>query len=266
MLLSLCGVPGSGKTLNATRMALKHYRKENSKIKYYFSYLISKIPNNKLKVDFEYYKRFPYCKINNVYSNYPILLDKKRNIYSNKVDFWDLNNKSSFLPNAFIVIDEVQLSADSDEYKDKVTNKKLSKIAKFLQAHRHFGVNTIIFTSQNPSRIFKKGRNICESYLKQCKVLNIPFTPFTIMKGIGYYDLDYYGKYIPKSREERKKLPFEYYKRFAIFNRNRVFKAYDSRYLSEYNYNMPLLEKGTYDNSKVDYEQLKILFENELES
>ena len=27
------------------------------------------------------------------------------------------------MPNAFIVIDEVQLSADSDEYKDKVTNK-----------------------------------------------------------------------------------------------------------------------------------------------
>lgn len=261
-LIAFCGVPGSGKTLNATRLALKHYKKENNKLKYYFSYLISKIPNKNLKVNFDYYKKFPYGKINNVYSNYPILLDKKKKIYSNKIDFWDLNNNYSFLPNSFIVIDEIQLYADSDEYKDKIVNAKLSKIAKFLQAHRHYGVNTIIFTSQNPSRIFKKGRNICESYLKQCKVFNFPIIPYSFIRGIGYYDLDFYGRFIPRSREEKKKLPFDYYKRFAIFNRNKVYNAYDSRYLSEYNYNKPLLNKNTYNSSKIDYEHLKILFED----
>ena len=33
-LISLCGVPGSGKTLNATRIALKHYKHENNIIKF----------------------------------------------------------------------------------------------------------------------------------------------------------------------------------------------------------------------------------------
>ena len=28
-LFALCGIPGSGKTLNATYYALKHYKKEN---------------------------------------------------------------------------------------------------------------------------------------------------------------------------------------------------------------------------------------------
>src|SRR5574344_24767 len=111
-LIALNGVPGSGKTLNATRIALKHYEKENNFIKYGLFYILSKIPNNKLKVNFEYYKRFPYHKINNVYSNYPILLDKKKNIYSNKIDFWDLNNDYSFEPNSLIIIDEIQLYVD----------------------------------------------------------------------------------------------------------------------------------------------------------
>ena len=243
-LQAFCGVPGSGKTLNATRLAIKHYEKENNRIKFYLTYILSKIPKFKNKFCFDYYLTFPKNRINNVYSNYPILLDKKRGIYSNIVSLWDLNNDYSFEPNAFIIIDEVQLYADSDEYKDKVVNAKLGRIAKFLQAHRHYGIKTIIFTSQNPSRIFKKARNICESYLKQCKVVNIPFTPYVFIRGIGYYDLEFYGRFIPKSREEKKKLPFDYYKKFALFNKNKVFKAYDSRYLSNYNYDNPLEIRG----------------------
>lgn len=258
-LIAFNGVPGSGKTLNATRIALKHYSKENSYLKKFYYYILYKFTKN--KVDYLYYKNFDKCKINNVYSNFPILLDKKNNIYSNKVDFWDLNNNYSFLPHSCIIIDEIQLYADSDEYKDKEVNKKLSRIAKFLQAHRHYGVDTIIFTSQNPSRIFKKGRNICESYFKQKKIINIPLTPFSILKGIGYYDLDFYGRYIPRDREEKKKLPFEYYKKIYIFNRKKVFNAYDSRYLSEYNYNKPLVDKGIYNTSKVSYEHLVNIFE-----
>lgn len=255
-LISLCGVPGSGKTLNATRIAVSHYKKENNKLKYYLMYALSKIPKISNKINFDYYKIFPHNKINNVYSNYPILLDKKNKIYSNVISLWELNNDYSFYPNACIVIDEVQLYVDSDEYKDKIINAKLGRIAKFLQAHRHYGIKTIIFTSQNPSRIFKKARNICSSYVKQCKVINIPLTPFTIIRGVGYYDLDYYGKYIPKSREERKKLPFEYYKKIHIFNRNIVYNAYDSRYLSNYNYNKPLISNGTYNDSKMSYDYL----------
>lgn len=259
-LISFCGVPGSGKTLNATRAALKHYKKENSRIKYFISFVFSKFHLKISKIDYDYYSNFPYRKINNIYSNYPILLDKKRKIFSNRINLWDLNNNYSFLPNAFIIIDEIQLYADSDEYKDQTINFKLSKVARFLQAHRHYGVKTIIIISQNPSRIFKKARNICESYLKLNKVLNLPFN-LSIVKGRGYYDLDYYGKYVPTDRKERKKLPFDYYRYINFFNRKKVFNAYDSRYLSNYNYNKPLYQHGYYENLKIEYEFLEELFE-----
>ena len=263
MLRSYCGVPGSGKTLNATYQAIKHYRRENNEIKYFISFIFSKIGIKSKKIDFDYYKRFPHHRIIYIYSNYPILLDKKRNIYSNKVTLWDLNNDYSFLPNSLIIIDEIQLYADSDEYKDKIVNKKLGKIAKFLQAHRHFGVKEIIFISQHPSRIFKKGRNICESYLKLRKIINIPFTPYSLILGTGYYEMEFYGRFIPKNREEKKKLPFDYYRFFRIFNRYKVYNAYDSRYLSNYNYNKPLSESGLYEGLKIDYSYLSELFDEQ---
>ncbi|MDD2519254.1 MAG: zonular occludens toxin domain-containing protein [Bacilli bacterium] len=259
-LVSYCGVPGSGKTLTATIMAKKHFKKENSKIKYFINWLFSLFPIERLKTNYQYYNNFPLKKINNIYSNYPILLykNKKKNIeiYSNTINLWHMNNNFSFLPNAFIVIDEVQLYADSDEYKDKDVNFKLSKVAKFLQAHRHYGIKTIIFTSQNPSRIFKKARNICDSYLKLKKVVNLPFG-ISLVRGRGYYDLDYFGRYVPQDREERKRLPFEYYKFFKFFKRAKIYNSYDSRYLSEYNYKKPIYDKGNYKKLKVDYEYLK---------
>ena len=262
-LKSYCGVPGSGKTLSATVDAIRHYNKQNSPIKYAILSVLYRLGYKKVESDLKYYDNFPYKKINNVYSTYPILLDKKRKIYSNKLSLWDINNQYSFYPDSILIIDEVQLFADSDEYKDKRINLKLRDVAKFLQAHRHYGIKTIIFISQNPSRIFKKGRNICESYLKLRKVIKIPLLPFGIIRGTGYYDMDYYGKFIPRSREERKKLPFDYYKTLKFFNTKKIFSSYDSRYLSNYNYGKPLLPYGTFDNMKVDLETLKMLFEND---
>lgn len=262
MLISYCGVPGSGKTLDATREALKHYKKENKPIKKFINYLFYKTGIN--KDNFLYYKNFPKNKINSVYSNYPILLDKKNKIYSNYCNIWDLNNNYSFYPNSLIIIDEIQLYIDSEDYKDKNINQKIKRIAKFLQAHRHFGIDNIIFISQHPSRIFKKGRNICESYLKHKKVLNIPLIPISIIRTVGYYELDYYGRYIPKDRETRKKLEFDYYKKIRFFNRKKVYKAYSSRYLSKYNYDKPLIDYGTFNKLLLDYEQLKKAFEDDL--
>ena len=135
--------------------------------------LLKKIVKSINDLDYDYYNLFPYKKINNVYSTFPILLDKKYNICSNKVTIYDLRNESSFLPNSLIIVDEIQLFVDSDEYKDKQKSKIISDIAKFLQAHRHFGIKQIVFTSQSPSRIFKKGRNIVVGYLKQNKIINL---------------------------------------------------------------------------------------------
>lgn len=335
-LIALNGIPGSGKTLDATYIALKHYKSQNSFIRYYMSFikyklfnLIHSLPFYKLlkenyekfinfkilgfcifkilfklsyyffnlfiflflfvnvsiyvkvlivlyfiyfkklvrsfnKLDYEYYCIFPYKKINNVYSTYPILLDKKLNIWSNKFSLWDLDNSVSFLPDSLLITDEVQLFIDSDEYRDKTKKHKVSKVAKFLQAHRHFGIKQVIFTSQSPTRIFKKGRNIIVGYLKQNKIIDLPFG-ISIMRGIMYYDFEYYGRFIPRSREERMKLPFDYKKVVKIFLRNKVYSAYDSRYLSEYNYKQPLLDKGCWEGYKVPYDHLVSLFEDTIE-
>lgn len=330
-LISLNGIPGSGKTLDASDIALKHYNNENRAYKYYialFKYKLSeflssfslfnsfmikfdifrskklvriifklfyyffnfilflclfvnfsiqfkifvilyfvyfkKLFKSLSKLDYEYYCLFPYKKINNVYSTYPILLDEKRKIWSNVVSLYDLDNSCSFYPDSLIITDEVQLFVDSDEYKDKAKKKKISDIGKFLQAHRHFGVKQIIFTSQSPSRIFKKARNIVVGYLKQNKIIDLPLG-ISIMRGVIYYDFDYYGKYIPRDREERKKLPFDYKKVFKVFRRNKVYRSYDSRYLSLYNYEKPLLNKGTWTQYKVPYDYLKSLFEDTIE-
>lgn len=257
---ALNGVPGSGKTLNLTRIAINHYKRQNNIIKRYAIKVLAKLKIKKMVILNDYYNRFPYHRINNVYTNYPILLDKKHKIYSNSVDIWDLNNEYSFEPNALIGIDEVQLRVDSDEYKDKEVNKKIANVAKFLQAHRHFGIKDIYLISQHPSRIFKKARNVCEVYIKQSKLIKIPFTDYSLMKMTSYFNIDDYGKYIPRSREERKKLPFEYKKKIVLFNHSKVFKSFDSRYLSLYNYNKPLKLGNNYQSLKIEYNELEKIF------
>ena len=37
-LRAFCGIPGSGKTLDATDIAIKHYKKQNNIIKYYVTF------------------------------------------------------------------------------------------------------------------------------------------------------------------------------------------------------------------------------------
>lgn len=260
-ILIYSGIPGSGKTLDGTDDALHHFRKENNLLKKILCYTFAKIGIKPAKDKVKYYESFPHGKINNVYSSYPVLLDKKHNIYSNKWTIFDFNNEWSFLPNAFFVDDEIQLKIDSDEYKDKDKNFLISKIAKFMQSARHFGCSGIVLCTQHPSRAFKKCRNVASGFVQHKSMFMIPILKVGFLKTIKYFTLEDYGKYIPKSREERKKLPFEYKKKIKFMNFNKVFKAYDSRYLSNYNYNKPLINKGTYNSLKVDYEELIPYFE-----
>lgn len=262
-LVAYSGIPGSGKTLNATIRAVRYYKKTNSKLKYIILKLTSPI-SKASKEKLEYYKLFKHKKINNIYSTYPILLDKKHKIYSYVISLWDLNNNYSFLPDSLIIIDESQLFCDADEYKDKKTVERLRPIGYFLQAHRHFGIKEIILTSQDPDRIFKKARNICSSYIKFKRTINLPIIPLSYCSGVGYYNLKYYGEFIPRDYETRRKLPFDYYKYRMLFIRTKYYKSYDSRYLSPYNYTKPLinLEKNVNtDSLKLSYNYLTLLFE-----
>lgn len=259
-ILNFCGIGGSGKTLDATNEGIKHYKRENRLIKRCIYNLLSGV-SVKAKNKVLYYKRFPQGRINNVYSSYPILLDPKRQIYSNRWSIFDFNNKYSFLPNAVFIDDEIQLKIDSDEYEDKTKKKEIAKIAKFMQSARHFGCNKIILTTQHPSRVFKKARNVSSQFVKHAKLIKIPILNVGFIKRVSYFLLDDYGKYIPRDRQLRKQLTFDFKKKLVFINFNRVFKSYDSRYLSNYNYDQPLYDKGTYKSLKVDYKDLVSYFE-----
>ena len=75
MVITINGIPGSGKNVLATKLAIKHYKRENNIIRK----IIRKILHQEIIV-------------NNVYSTYPILLkkyskrSKKQDIYTN---FWE---------------------------------------------------------------------------------------------------------------------------------------------------------------------------------
>lgn len=263
-ILDFSGIPGSGKTLTATYVALNHFKKENSILRKSIYLIFSKIPGKLGQVgrdQIKYYNSFPHGKINNVYSSYPILLDKKHNIYSHKWNVFAFNGNWSFLPNALFIDDEIQLKIDSDEYDDKEKKKIIAKIAKFCQAARHFGCKQIIFTTQHPSRLFKKMRNVASGFIQHKSMFMLPILHIGWIKTIRYFILEDYGKYIPRDRKERKKLPFEYKKKVIFMNFNKVFNAYDSRYLAKYNYDKPLYDKGCYTNKKVDYNDLVSYFE-----
>lgn len=265
-ILCFSGIPGSGKTLDATYEALRHYKKENNELKKIVIYLLAKLPGkigNKARIKKSYYEFFPYGKINTIYSNYPILLDKKLNIYSYKWDLYSFNNKWSYLPNAMFIQDEIQLLVDSDEYADTSKKYKIAYIARFMQSARHFGCKSIILCTQHPSRLFKKGRNVSSEFVKHSRIFKIPFLNIGFIKRISYYTLDDYGKFIPKHKEARKQLSFDFKKKTRFVNFNKVFNSYDSRYLSNYNFRKPLYSLDTYTSKKVDYDDLVVLFEGD---
>lgn len=263
-ILCNSGIPGSGKTLDSTYDAIKHFKKENNPIKKYSIYLLSYLPGKigeNFKIKKAYYKIFPYGLINNVYTNYPVLLDKKRKIYSQKISIFDFYGDNSFYPNALVIFDEIQLYLDSDDYKDKNLNYRIKRIAKVLQSFRHFGGAGVIFNTQHPSRFFKKGRNVASAFVKHDKMFMIPILKVGFIKLTYYFTLEDYGKFVPKDREARKMLQFDFKKQIKFMNFRKLFKSYDSRYLSEYNYNRPLLNKGTWTSLKVEYKDLVDIYE-----
>ena len=189
-ILCYSGIPGSGKTLDATYEALRHFKRENSIVRKSIYLILSKLPGKigkPFKDKIAYYKCFPHGLINNVYSSYPILLDKKHNIYSHKWSIYAFSGKWSFLPNALFVDDEIQLKVDSDEYSDPEVKKIIAKIAKFCQSARHFGCSKIIVCTQHPSRLFKKLRNVASGFVQHKSMFMLPILHFGFIKTIRYY-------------------------------------------------------------------------------
>ena len=235
MINSINGLPGKGKNVLATYLAKHSFRRENSLLK-------------------RLYRRIKHKDIynNNIYSSFPIILNKRHHIYSNMVTLDDLNGNYSFKNNAEIFIDEVQSFYDSDEYKDFPKS-----IAVFNQFHRHFGIKNIYYISQHPSRIVKKLRNVTCQYTKVRKFIIIPIINLGIMYLTNYYEFEDYGKWHHPSKEMK---TYDVDNHFKIFFVSNVFKSYNSKYLNVLNKDKPLLDRGEFDNTYLSESQIKAIF------
>uniref|UniRef100_A0AAU8B9Q0 ZOT protein n=1 Tax=Dulem virus 59 TaxID=3145770 RepID=A0AAU8B9Q0_9VIRU len=235
MISCISGLPGKGKNVYATYIAKKHFKRENS----LFKQFIRRLKHEELYV-------------NNVYTTYPIILNKRKKIYSNLVTLNDLNNKYRFKKNALIIIDEVQSFYDSDEFKDFPKS-----IAVFNQFHRHFDIKDIYYISQHPSRIVKKLRNVSCKFVKIRKFLIIPILNIGIMYITNYYEFDDYGKWHHPSKEMK---TYDVDNHFVIFRVSSIFKSYYSKYLSVLNKDKPLYSKGEFKSSVLTQEEIKSIF------
>lgn len=217
-VIGLHGIPGCGKTASSVAIALKHYKKTNSVFKRFIRYI--------KKED---------IIINNVYTNFPILLDKKHNIYSNIVSIYDLDNSKRFLKNSIIIIDEVQSFFDS--YRD--FKKFPSSISTFFQFHRHFEIKDIYVISQHPRRIITYIRDVISEYhriksFKKIKLLGIGLVCYKIC-----YEFEDYTSSFTRDKEYKKLLQIK--TRFYVFKLRKVFKRFKSRYLEVFNKDKPYL-------------------------
>lgn len=234
-VISINGLPGKGKTLLATHLALKHYKSQNK----FLARLIRRL------------RRKPAI-YNSVYSNYPICLDKRRKIYSNRITIYDLDNSYSFVSDSLIIIDEVQLYYDSDEYKNFPR-----KIANFNQAHRHFGIRDIIYISQHPSRIVKKLRNVIGEYYRIKLSCCIPILNIGFITARKTYEFEDYDQAFTKDKDLKKMKDIK----GAIFfiNFRKVYKSYDTCYLAPLNLDKPLSHLGNYKQLDLSDEDLDLL-------
>lgn len=242
MITILSGIPGSGKNVIATRIALKHYKKTNSPIRR----LIRKIMHKDTWV-------------NNVYSTYPILLKnskRKGNIYSNRVTIYDLVPNNRFLEHAKIIIDETQAFYDSEEHKDFP-----KEIAIFNQFHRHFGIDDIYYISQHPSRIMKKLRILACEFDKIKTFIVIPFIKLSFMHIVRYFEFDDYGKYNHPKKEAK---TYDVKNKYCLFFARKVFKSYDSKYLKVLNNTKPLYDCGRFNSLDLTDKEIKYIYRDKL--
>lgn len=233
-ILCYSGLPGKGKTAMLTHISVKHYKKSNGIIQNSIRTIINatKTTTDIKKLSHRiipWFKSLPVCysyalhnPINNVFTNYPVLLDVKKNIYSNVVNLDDLNMKYKFPKHSLIGIDEAQRYYDSREFKKFPKN-----LGTFLQHHRHADIDNIIFVTQHPRRLDNKMRDLCEVFRKYKIFFKIPFIPFIFAYYVNYYEFEDYGKYNHLKPEFR---TYDYDNHFEFISSHKSFDRYMSKY------------------------------------
>jgi len=199
-VIAICGLPGTGKTLFSTYLMTRKFKKENWLIKRLFRHLNYN---------------------NNVFSNYPIKLNKKR--YSNQVSLYDLMKYKKWYMDSDIVLDEFQLYCDSIDFKNFP-----SKVRNFFQLHRHFGVNNIYVLSQDPSRIVKQVRVLICEYYEIVKFIRIPIIGIGIFRYNIFYNDEDYGKSVNVKKQD---VQYKFKKRIKFCRYKKIYKAYNTKYM-----------------------------------
>lgn len=245
MVSCISGIPGSGKNVRATYLAIKHFKHENNLLRRFIRRLFHQ-----------------ETIVNNVYSTYPILLkkypkkSKKEDIYSNIVTIYDLIPAHRFQRNALIIIDETQAFYDSEDHKFFP-----QAIAVFNQFHRHFDIADIYYITQHPSRLLKKLRILCCEFDKIKNFVVIPFVKIGFMHIVQYFEFEDYGKYHHPKKEAK---TYDVKNRYVFFFARKVFKSYNSKYLSTLNENSPLYDLGRFDSTTLTREQIMYIYRNKI--
>jgi len=248
MIRIMSGVPGKGKTSTATYLARLHFQEQNTK----------RMRKKRIKQGLpEFY--------HTVYTNYSIRLNDTPEIYSRLISLYDLDGRYLLLPNSVVIIDEPQLSLDSDEYQDKKARERLRPIARYLQRSRHNDIDNIYFVSQHPIRIPAKLRQITEEFYKIQKVFKIPFLPFARLHAIVYYQDENYGQPVELKNNPNYQPTFDFDIYNKWFNYKNVYRNYDNKYLKALDKDKPLLDKGFYTSISMTKEQILIALNDELE-
>lgn len=212
------GVPGSGKTLFTTWLMIRKYKQEN---------FLSRFRTKKRYI--------------NIFSNYPIRLDKKH--YSFNITLNDLNNYTKHLPDCDIVFDEFQSYFDSLDYKNFPR-----RISKNFQFHRHFGIHNIYVISQHPSRVVKQARILVNEFYQITKFIKIPFIGIGIFIYNIYYNFEDYGLSV-KVKKDSVNYDFKRKIRFIFYRK--VFKSYDTKYLRALVDDKPYLDNISYTGTNL---------------
>lgn len=245
MVITINGIPGSGKNVLATKLAIKHYKRENNIIRK----IIRKILHQEIIV-------------NNVYSTYPILLkkyskrSKKQDIYTNRTTLYDLVPYNRFRKGALIIVDETQAFYDSEDHKEFP-----KEIFVFNQFHRHFDVDDIIYITQHPSRLMKKLRILCSEYDKVKNFFIVPIIGLAFMHIVKYFEFEDYGKYNHPKKEAK---TYDVKNQYMLFFTKRIFKSYNSKYLNVLNKDQPLYDRGIFNSKDLSIEEIKYIYRDKI--
>ena len=236
-VIGLHGIPGCGKTLTSVgAIAKKTYKKDNR--------LIKRIIRKCMKSP---------IRINTIYSNFPILLDKKRKIYSNIITVDDCDNRYSLLPNSTVIIDELQAYYDSS----MPVRDFPKSIATFYQFHRHFDIKDMYLISQHPRRIITYMRDVISEYQRIKRYIKIPIVHLGIVLARSVYEFDDYKFAFTRSKEVKRQ--YDIKTKFYFFNYKKAYKSYKSKYMSAFNKDKPLLYRGTYTSLQFPQEEFDYL-------